>query len=493
MLNEGLEKMNKTSQWNSIFTFIMAMIGLTIGIGNIWRFSYVLYSNGGGSFFIPYIIAILIMGIPFLILEYGLGFSFKKSFSILMRSIHHEFEIVAWMLVLFVFIVVIYYMIILGWDFAYFLNSFTFGWGNDPSSFFATYVGGSSNLASTTTMMFPTLICTLILWAIFWVISIKDVDDGIGKLSTILIPLLFILMIFIIIYAFKLPGFNIGISTLLKPNWYALLNIHIWLAAFGQIIFSLSIGQAMVYTYASYLHKNTKLIDEVLIVVIINSLYEIFVALGVFSILGYMSLTSSIPMNELISHGTGLIFIVFPQIFNAMGLMGHILAPLLFISILVAGITSSFALFEPLLSSICDKFGWSRKKGVTILTLVACFGTVLFSTGISSYLVEIVDGFVNDFGILILIGIQAIIFGWFYGVEKVMPALNEFSTFKVGKKWALIIKYVLPLLLIVIWVFGIVKLFSDATSFELIIDLIITAIVVGLSVLLTKSPGKNIE
>lgn len=122
------DKMNKTSQWNSIFTFIMAMIGLTIGIGNIWRFSYVLYSNGGGSFFIPYIIAILVMGIPFLILEYGLGFSFKKSFSYLMHSIRPEFEIIALMLVLFVFIVVIYYMIILGWDFAYFLNSFNFGW-----------------------------------------------------------------------------------------------------------------------------------------------------------------------------------------------------------------------------------------------------------------------------------------------------------------------------------------------------------------------------
>lgn len=89
------DKMNKTSQWNSIFTFIMAMIGLTIGIGNIWRFSYVLYSNGGGSFFIPYIIAILVMGIPFLILEYGLGFSFKKSFSYLMHSIRPEFEIIA--------------------------------------------------------------------------------------------------------------------------------------------------------------------------------------------------------------------------------------------------------------------------------------------------------------------------------------------------------------------------------------------------------------
>ena len=126
----------------------MAMIGLTIGIGNIWRFSYVLYSNGGGSFFIPYVIAILVMGIPFLILEYGLGFSFKKSFSSLMRSIRPEFEIIAWMLVLLVFIVVIYYMIILGWDLAYLLNSFNFGWGNDPSTFFTSYVGGISSLAS---------------------------------------------------------------------------------------------------------------------------------------------------------------------------------------------------------------------------------------------------------------------------------------------------------------------------------------------------------
>ena len=121
-----MKNMSNNSQWNSIFTFILAMIGLTIGIGNIWRFSYILYSNGGGSFFIPYLIAICVMGIPFLILEYGLGFSFKKSFSNLMQSIRPEFEIIAWMLVLFVFIVVIYYMIILGWDFAYLLECLNF-------------------------------------------------------------------------------------------------------------------------------------------------------------------------------------------------------------------------------------------------------------------------------------------------------------------------------------------------------------------------------
>ncbi len=482
--------MNKTSQWNSVFTFIMAMIGLTIGIGNIWRFSYVLYSNGGGSFFIPYIIAILIMGIPFLILEYGLGFSFKKSFSNLMHSIRPEFEIIAWMLVLLVFIVVIYYMIILGWDFAYLLNSFNFGWGNNPASFFTNYVGGSSNLASATTIMLPTLIGTLILWGIFWAVSINDVNNGIGRLSRILIPLLFIIMVVIFVYAFTLPGSNIGMATLLSPNWSALLDIDVWLAAFGQTLFSLSIGQAMVYTYASYLSKNTRLIDEVFFVVIANSLYEIFVAFGTFSMLGYMSLTSSIPMNELISEGTGLIFIVLPHIFNAMGPVGHVIAPLLFISILFAGFTSSFALFEPLLSSLCDKFGWSRKKGVTILTVVACIGTVIYSTGIGSYLVEIVDEFVNNFGILVLIAIQAIIFGWFYGAEKLITVLNEYSTLKVGKTWVFTIKYLLPIILIVVWLFGLVDLVNDANTFKIVVDVIISIIVVGLSILFTKLKPK---
>lgn len=478
--------MNQNAQWNSIITFLLAMIGLTIGIGNIWRFSYVLYSNGGGSFFIPYFIAIMVMGIPFLILEYGLGFSLKKSFSKLMHDIRPQFEIFAWMLVIFVFIVVIYYMVIIGWDFVYFLNSFSFGWGSDPNSFFMTYVGGTREISQIGRLLLPTLICTTVLWIIFWFVSNRDVDDGIGKISTILMPLLFIIMIFIVLYSLTLPGFDIGIKTLLKPNWSLLLDIHIWLAAFGQTIFTLSIGQAMVYTYASYLPRNSKLVDEVLLVVIINTLYEVFIAIGVFSILGYMSLKSSIPIEKLISEGTGLIFVVFPKIFSEMGFVGQIIGPLLFLSILFAGFTSALALFEPFLSSLCDKFNLTRRKGVTILVIVAVICSIPFSTGISSYLVGIVDKFVNDFGILILIGVQAIIFGWFYGVEKVIPVLNELSTFKVGKSWVFTIKYLLPILIIIIWVYGVVGLFSNTNSFELIVDLIITFVVVGLSVLFTK-------
>lgn len=104
--------MSEQAQWDSSLSFIFAMIGAAVGLGNIWRFSYVLYSNGGGSFFIPYFVAIAIMGVPFLILEYGVGFSFKESFSKIMRKINPKFEVIAWVLVLFVFIVTIYYMVI---------------------------------------------------------------------------------------------------------------------------------------------------------------------------------------------------------------------------------------------------------------------------------------------------------------------------------------------------------------------------------------------
>ena len=459
--------MSERTQWDSRISFLFAMIGVAVGVGNIWRFSYVVYTNGGGSFFIPYLIPILVMGIPFLILEYGLGFSSKKSFSKLLHDINPKFEIIAWILVLFVFIVVIYYMVILSWDFVYPLNSFTFGWGTNPAAFFTANVGESSDLAGIDYLIIPTFISIIILWGLFWFVSNRDVDKGIGRISRILMPLLFIIMSFILIYSFTLPGFHLGLVTLLNPNWGMLLDIDIWLAAFAQIIFSLSIGQAMVYTYATYLSEESKLIDNVLMVVVSNCLYEIFVAIGIFSILGYMSVTSSIPITELITEGTSLIFVVLPEVFEVMGPIGRIIAPLLMLSILFAGFTSSLALFEPLLYSVCEKFNWSRKKGVSVLVIIACCGSLLFSTGISSYLVEIVDTFVNELGILILIAIQAIIFTWYYDFEKLIPILNKHSRFKVGKTWKLTLKYLLPLMLIVMWIVGIYDLVRDMDIFKM--------------------------
>ena len=478
--------MTQQAQWDSSLAFIFAMIGAAVGLGNIWRFSYVLYSNGGGSFFIPYFVAIAIMGIPFLILEYGVGFSFKESFSKIMKKIKPQFEIIAWILVLFVFIVTIYYMVILSWDLVYLLSSFSFNWGTDTAQYFVSTVGGSSNLSNASFLLIPTTVGVLVLWVILWFISHRDVDKGIGKVSKILIPALFVIMGIIIVYALTLPGAGLGINTLLTPDWSMLLNVNIWLAAFAQIIFSLSMGQAIALTYASYLPENSKLIDNVLIVVASNSGFEICTAFGVFSILGYMSVTAGTPMVQLVTEGTGLVFIVFPMIFNIMGPIGRILAPMLFLAILFAGVTSALGFLEPMLSSTAAKLGWSRKKTATILCVIGCAFSLLLTTGISSYLVGIIDAFVNEFGILLLIGVQCIIFAWFYGVEHFLPALNEHSTFKVGKTWSFVIKYLLPLVLIVMWAIGIVQLFSTAKTFEIIVDLIIIIGVLVFAVVLTK-------
>lgn len=478
--------MSKQAQWDSSLAFIFAMIGAAVGLGNIWRFSYVLYSNGGGSFFIPYFIAIAIMGVPFLILEYGVGFSFKDSFSKIMKKIKPEFEIIAWILVLFVFIVTIYYMVILSWDLVYLLSSFTFNWGTNTAQYFVSTVGGSSNLSNASFLLVPTTVGVLILWVILWFISHRDVDKGIGKVSKILIPALFIIMALIIIYALTLPGAGLGINTLLTPDWSMLGDVNIWLAAFAQIIFSLSMGQAIALTYASYLPENSKLIDNVLIVVASNSAFEICTAFGVFSILGYMSTISGTPMVQLVTEGTGLVFVVFPMIFNIMGPVGRILAPLLFLAILFAGITSALGFLEPMLSSTSVKLGWSRKRTATVLSIVGCAFSLILTTGISSYLVGIIDSFVNEFGILLLIGIQCIIFAWFYGLDHFIPALNETSTFKVGKTWKFVIKYLLPIVLIIMWAIGIIQLFSTAKQFEIIVDLVIIVGVMVFAIIFTK-------
>ena len=420
-----------------------------------------------------------------------MGFSFKESFSSIMRKINPKFEIIAWMLVLFVFIVTIYYMVILSWDLVYLGSSFTFSWGTDAAHYFVNTVGGSSNLDDASFLLIPTTVGVLILWVVLWFIAHRNVDKGIGKVSKILIPALFVIMGFIIVYALTLPGAGVGIATLLTPDWAKLGDVNIWLAAFAQIIFSLSMGQAIALSYASYLPEDSKLINNVLIVVASNSLFEICTAFGVFSILGYMSVAGGTPMVQLITEGTGLIFIVFPMIFNIMGPIGRVIAPLLFLAILFAGITSALGFLEPMLNTTSDKLGWSRKKTATVLSIVGCIFSVILTTGISSYLVGIIDSFVNEFGILLLIGIQCIIFAWFYGVEHLLDALNEYSTFSVGKTWAFIIKYLIPCFLIVMWVVGIVQLFSTAKTFEIIVDLVIIAAVLVVAAIFTKIKPAN--
>ena len=490
-----MAKTKDKNEWGSNLSFLLAMIGSAVGLGNIWRYPYVLYSNGGGAFFIPYIVAILIMGIPFLILEYGVGYNFKSSFPQAVKSISKKWEYLGWFLPVAVFMILIYYSAILGWDGFYVIISAFKGWGADPNAYFTgSFLQANDTLGGLGTFVPFVAIAMLVGWVIMWVISHTDLEKGLGRVSKVLVPLLFAIMIFIVLFSLTLPGAGIGLAELYNPDWSLLLNFNIWMAAFGQMIFSLSLGMSIAFTYASYTKDDSDLVSNALWVTVANCGFENFAAIGVFSILGYMSLQSGVAVPDLVTQGTGLVFIVYPTVFNVLGDWASVIGPLFFFTVYLAGLTSILSTIEPLSFSIQNKFGWSRNKTMTILCVFGAAVSMIYATAMGSYILGIADTFVNQIAILIGVIFECIIFAWIFKAENIIPKLNAKSkSIKLGKWWLVVVKYVLPIFIAIVWVGGILEVISSGSMLELAILAILTVILLGATFIFTKLPAKSGE
>ena len=490
-----MAKTKDKNEWGSNLSFLLAMIGSAVGLGNIWRYPYVLYSNGGGAFFIPYIVAILIMGIPFLILEYGVGYNFKSSFPKAVKSISKKWEYLGWFLPVAVFMILIYYSAILGWDGFYVIISAFKGWGADPNAYFTgSFLQANDTLGGLGTFVPFVAIAMLVGWVIMWVISHTDLEKGLGRVSKVLVPLLFAIMIFIVLFSLTLPGAGIGLAELYNPDWSLLLNFNIWMAAFGQMIFSLSLGMSIAFTYASYTKDDSDLVSNALWVTVANCGFENFAAIGVFSILGYMSLQSGVAVPDLVTQGTGLVFIVYPTVFNVLGDWASVIGPLFFFTVYLAGLTSILSTIEPLSFSIQNKFGWSRNKTMTILCVFGAAVSMIYATALGSYILGIADTFVNQIAILIGVIFECIIFAWIFKAENIIPKLNAKSkSIKLGKWWLVVVKYVLPIFIAIVWVGGILEVISSGSMLELAILAILTVILLGATFIFTKLPAKSGE
>ena len=487
--------MTDKNEWGSNMSFILAMIGSAVGLGNIWRYPYVLYSNGGGAFYIPYIVAILLMGIPFLILEYGVGYNFKSSFAKAVKTINSKWEYLGWLLPVAVFMIMIYYSAILGWDGIYIFLSFFKGWGADPNAYFTTTLLQSSDSMSGLLSFIPLVaVAMLVGWVIIWFISHRDLEKGLGKVSKILVPLLFIIMIVIVGFSLTLPGASVGLAELFHPDWSLLGNFDIWMAAFGQIVFSLSLGMSIAFTYASYTKDDADLVTNTISIALANSLFENFAALGVFSILGYMSLQSGIAVADLVTQGTGLVFIVYPTVFYVLGNWAYVLGPLFFFTVYLAGLTSILSTIEPLSFSIQNKFGMTRKRTMTILIVVGALISMIYATSYGSSVLGYVDTFINQIAILLGVIFECIIFAWIFKAEKLIDFLNSRSkTIKLGKWWLLIVKYVLPIFVTIVWIGGMYDVVQNSTPDQLIFTVASTVILLGATLAFTLLPAKSPE
>ncbi|KAG4106325.1 Na+-dependent transporter SNF family [Neocallimastix lanati (nom. inval.)] len=488
-------KGSSQNEWGNNLSFILAMIGSAVGLGNIWRYPYVLYSNGGGAFYIPYLVAVLLMGIPFLILEYGVGYNYKASFAKALKKINSKFEFLGWFLPVSVYMIMIYYSAILGWDGIYIVLSFFKGWGNDPGTYFETDLLKSSEGISGLLQFIPIIaISMLIGWIIIWFISHRDLESGLGKVSKILVPLLFIIMIFIVIYSLMLPGASIGLEVLFKPDWSLLLTFEIWMAAFGQIIFSLSLGMSIAFTYASYTKKETDLVSNTLSIAIANCLFENFAALGVFSILGYMSQQSGKAVSDLVKQGTSLVFVAYPTVFNVLGKIALVIGPLFFFTVYLAGLTSILSTVEPLSFCIQNKFGFSRRGTMTVLCGIGALISMLYATAFGAYLLGVVDTFINQIAILIGVVAECVAFGWIFDAKKLIPFLNERSkVLKLGTWWLVTVKVILPLFVSIIWVGGIIDVFKTGTMEQLVFTIISAVILLVATTIFTFLSSKSEE
>lgn len=482
----------KKQEWNSNLAFMMAMIGSAVGLGNIWRFPNVLYSHGGGSFMIPYIISLFLLGISFVLVEYAVGFKFKKSIARIMYSIKDKLEPVAWFILLVVFLITTYYVCVVGWDFIYIILSFTKAWGANPDLYFSNNVlHATDSMSGLFTIVPNVLISVFIIWFIAWMIIKRDLNDGIGKVSQILLPLLCLIVVGIVGFSLTLPGASTGYTQIFTPDWNALLNLDVWLAAFGQIVFSLSLGMAIAMTYASYLPEGSKLVDNAVMVAFSNSGFEVFNSIGIFSILGFMTATSGIPFNELVTEGTGLAFVVFPQVFNTMGSVAYIVGPLFFICILFAGITSVIALLEGVCYSISEKFLIERKKTATVVCIIGFLISTIFATGAGSTILGIFDAYLNNFALLLAVLAECIIFGWIYKFDDLIETLNNNSKLQVGKTWKTVIKYILPICIGGLWIQGVYSTIVKADGLSLTVMGILSVVLIVIPIIFAKLPALN--
>lgn len=436
--------------WSARSGFIIAAIGSAVGLGNIWRFPYVAYENGGGAFLIPYLIAIFAAGLPLLFLDYAVGHKYRKAPPTAYKKLMNS-ESLGWWQVMVTLLIGIYYASVLSWAGSYMFYSIGQQWGADTEKFFfSTYLQNGEGLAFG---FVPTLFIGLVIvWTVVMFILYGGVKKGVELSNKIFIPLLVILFSILVIQALRLPGAVDGLNAFFTPNWEAMANYKVWLAAFGHIFFSLSVGFGIMLTYSSYLKRKTNLTGSGLVVALANSSFEILAGIGIFAALGFMAYSAGSSVDEVVSGGIGLAFIAFPKIISSLGAGGDLFGFLFFASLTVAGVTSMVSILQVPIAAFQDKLGWSRKRAVTIIAGgSAIISTLLFSTHSAITFVDIIDYFANNIGIVGGGLLSIILVTWFRRplLKELQAHVNQYSSIKLGWGWNFLLTVVTPLSLLV--------------------------------------------
>lgn len=441
--------MTKRDRWPSNTLFIFAAVGSAVGLGNVWRFPYLVGKYGGGAFLFPYLIALFIVGFPLLIMEFALGQKMQKGAVGAMKGIDKRLSGIGLGSVLSSFGVAAYYAVIMGWCLLYIFYSLDLQWGADTKDFFFNHVLNVSATANTIEgFSVPTVFMLLISWILVYFSIWKGVNS-VSSVVQITMPLPIILLIILLFRTVFLPGAMDGIAFFLTPDFSALLDVEVWMAAVTQIFFTLSLGFGVMITYASYQDKNSDIVMSALITSLADIAIALIAGFVVFTTLGYMSQESGLSIKELAASGPALAFVVFPK---ALSLIpgAVVLSIMFFIMLVTLAIDSLFSLTEAVAALFEDHFPHLSKKMIVFFVCLAGFlSGLVFTTTAGIYYLDITDHFITHYGLVLMGLLQSISVGWIYGADKMRHYVNEVSRFKIGKSWNFLITYLIPLCLII--------------------------------------------
>ena len=458
----------KRSVWGSKVGFLLAAIGSAVGLGNIWRFGYMAYENGGGAFLVPYAVALVLAGIPLMILEYALGHREKASPPLAFARASRKWETIGWWMPTVAFFgITLFYAAVIGWCINYFVFSFSQAWGADTGAFFSnTFLQTTDSPFHLGGIRWPIFAATALTWAVTWAICYREVNHGIEKASMVFMPLLVVLTLVIIGWSLQLPGAWAAIKeNYLTARWekinpFSAGGSKVWVAAFGQIFFTLSLGFGIMITYASYLPKKTDIVGNALITSVLNCLYSFITGFAVFGTIGFMAASKGVPFGEAIASGPGLAFVVYPEAINQLPAGKTLFGLLFFLVLIMAGLSSAISLVEAFCCSLIDKFSFSRKKTVTAVCVIGLLGSTIFTTRAGVLVLDIVDHFVNNYG-LVLGGImECLLVGWVLKAAVARRHIDQAGGAKLSKVWDVLVRFVTPSILVLVIGFALYGEFS---------------------------------
>jgi neurotransmitter:Na+ symporter, NSS family len=463
--------------WGSRVGLVLAMAGNAVGFGNFLRFPVQAVQNGGGAFIIPYIVSFLLMGIPLLFIEWSSGRYGGKfghhSTPFILNSLSKKalWRYVGVFGIFSNIAIAAYYCYMESWTISYVIHSIigTFDGKSqhDVAAFFSDYLDVSY---STTGIPYEAIVMFVLCLALNTYILSKGLMGGVEKVAKIGVPLLILFGIFLAIKGVTLKAGvqgaindgTVGLNFLWTPDYSSLSNPKVWLAAAGQIFFTLSVGMGSIQCYASYVKKNQDVALNAMSAGWMNEFVEIVLGSAVIIpiAIGYLGIDKVVELTNI--GGLGLGFRTMPYLFEQWGPILSAMAGVAFFGMLFfAGITSSLAMGTPGMSFLMDEFNWPRKKAALsfgIITLILGLPTIFFFT---EGVFDEYDYWAGTVSLFVFAMFEAILFAWIFGMNKGWKEIISGADIKVPIIYKFIIKYITPVMLIIVFLGALLRPVND--------------------------------